>query len=109
MTASCVSQPGGLGLDSELARHGTAWVVECDLAGLLAGLGIDPGTAEEQEAVFAAEQEALAWCTTPPVEVPGRVADLVPTGPGLAAYLASADTARCADEDLPVVAAAFGR
>ncbi len=109
MTASCASQPGRLGLDSELARHGTAWVVEFDLAGLLAGLGIDPGAADDQESVFAAEQEALAQCTTLPVEVPGRCADLLPTGPGLAAYLTSSDIGRCADIDLPVVAAAFRR
>jgi hypothetical protein len=109
MTASCASQPGGFGPDGEVVRHGTAWVVEFDLAGLMAGLGIDPGTAEDQEAVLAAEQEALARCATPPVEVPGRGADLLPTGPGLAAYLASADPARCADDDLPVVAAAFRR
>jgi hypothetical protein len=109
MTASCASQPSGLGVGGDLARQGTWWLVEFDLAGLLAGLGIDPGTAETQEAVVAAEQEALAHCTRPPVEVPGRCADLVPAGPGLAAYLASADTARCADEDLPVVAAGFRR
>jgi Domain of unknown function (DUF222) len=109
MTAICASEPSGLGVDGDLARQGTWWVVEFDLAGLLAGLGIDQGTAENQEAVVAAEQEALAHCSRPPVEVPGRCADLVPTGPALAAYLASADTARCADEDLPVVAAGFRR
>jgi hypothetical protein len=109
MTANCASQPSGLGVGSDLPRQGAWWLVEFDLAGLLAGLGIDPGTAENQEAVVAAEQEALAHCTRQPVEVPGRCADLVPTGPGLAAYLASAETARCADEDLPVVAAGFRR
>jgi hypothetical protein len=115
MTVSGESQPeraaldNELALDKELARHGTCWVVDFDLAGLLAGLDIEPGRAEDQEALLTAEQEALAECTTPPVEVPGRVADLLPTGPGLAAFLASLDAIRCTEAELPDVAAAFRR
>src|SRR5215469_657573 len=87
----------------------TSFVVDFDLAGLLAGLGIDCGTPDDQEAVLAAEQEALAASPEPPVEVPGRVAALLPTGPGLAAWLASADIRQCSDADLPDMALGYRR
>jgi hypothetical protein len=67
----------------------TSFVVNFDLAGLMAGLGIECGGPDDQEAILAAEQEALAASPVPPVEVPGRVAGLLPTGPGLAAWLAA--------------------
>src|SRR5262245_29642632 len=87
----------------------TSFVIDFDLAGLLAGLGIDCGTADDQEAVFAAEQEALAASPEPPVEVPGRVAALLPTGAGLAAWLESAIIEQCADAELPDLALGFRR
>jgi hypothetical protein len=88
----------------------TSFVVDFDLAGLLAGLGIDCGTADDQEAVFAAEQEALAASPEPPVEVPGRVAALLPTGAGLAAWLESATSIeQCSDVELPDLALGYRR
>ena len=87
----------------------TSFVVDFDLAGLIAGLGIDCGNAEDQEAILAAEQAALAASPTPPVDVPGRVAGLLPTGPGLAAWLASASTSSVGDAELPDVALGYRR
>src|SRR5215472_15994946 len=87
----------------------TSFVVDVDLTGLLARLGIDCGTADDQEAVFAAEQDALAASPEPPAEVPGRVASLLPTGAGLAAWLESASIGQCSDADLPDVALGFRR
>ncbi|HEY7323599.1 MAG TPA: DUF222 domain-containing protein [Streptosporangiaceae bacterium] len=87
----------------------TSFVVNVDLAGLLAGLGIDCGTADDQEAVFAAEQEALAASPQPPVEVPGRVAALLPTGAGLAAWLEFGSIEQCSDLDLPDLALGYRR
>jgi len=87
----------------------TCLVVDFDLAGLMTRLGIDCGTADDQEAVFAAEQEALAASPEPPVEVPGRVAALLPTGAGLAAWLASTGIGDCSDDELPDVALGYRR
>jgi hypothetical protein len=87
----------------------TSFVVEMDLARLTADLGIDCGTLEDQEAVFAAEQEALAASPEPPAEVPGRVAALLPTGPGLAAWLASVSIGQCSDAELPDLALGYRR
>jgi hypothetical protein len=95
--------------EPELAQPGTSFVLDFDLAGLMAGLGIDCGTAADQDAILAAEQDALAHTASEPVEVPGRVAALLPTGPALAAWLAPASTIRCGSGDLADIAAGYRR
>lgn len=91
------------------ARPGTAFVIDFDLAGFIAGLGIDCGSPGEQDAIAAAGQAALADSPAGPAEVPGRGADLIPPGPALAAWLAAAPPDRCAGYDLPAVAAGYRR
>ncbi|MBO0825979.1 MAG: DUF222 domain-containing protein, partial [Actinobacteria bacterium] len=88
---------------------GTSFVFDFDLAGLMAGLGIDCGTDADQEAVLAAEQDALVHSKSEPVDVPGRVAALLPTGPALVAWLAPASTVDCASDDLADIAAGYRR
>jgi Domain of unknown function (DUF222) len=95
--------------ESPPTQPGTSFVFDFDLAGLMARLGIDCGTAADQEAILAAEQDALAHSTSEPVDVPGRVAALLPTGPALAAWLAPASTADCGSGDLADIAAAYRR
>jgi len=95
--------------EPELAQPGTSFVLDFDLAGLMAGLGIDCGTAADQDAILAAEQDALAHAASEPVEVPGRVAALLPTGPALAAWLAPASTNDCGSGDLADIAAGYRR
>ncbi|HXZ63245.1 MAG TPA: DUF222 domain-containing protein, partial [Streptosporangiaceae bacterium] len=91
------------------SQPATSWVFDCDLTSLLAGLGVDCGAADDQDAVLAAELDALERAATPPVLVPGRGAELLATGPGLAAWLAAAPPGECADADLPGIASAFRR
>lgn len=100
--SSPVSEP-------EPTQPGTSFVINLDLAGLMAGLGIDCGSAADQDAILAAEQDALAHCADEPVEVPGRVAALLPTGPALAAWLAPASTVDCGGGDLADIAAGYRR
>lgn len=91
--------------------QGTAWLYEFDLAGLLADLGLADltGTDEDQEAVLEAEQQALASCPSAPVELSGRIAEALPTGPGLAAWLAQTSPESSTDQDLVGIAAAYRR
>lgn len=93
----------------ELVQPGTSFVLDFDLASLIAGLGIDCGTAADQDAILAAEQDALAHSASEPVDVPGRVAALLPTGPALAAWLAPASAQDCGSGDLADIAAGYRR
>jgi hypothetical protein len=87
----------------------TSFVVGFDLAQLMARLGIECGGPDDQEAILAAEEEALAASPVPPVEIPGRVAGLLPTGPGLAAWLATASIPDSAEAELPDLALGYRR
>src|SRR5215472_9320003 len=93
----------------ELVQPGTSFVLDFDLASLIAGLGIDCGTPANQDAILAAEQDALAHSASEPVDVPGRVAALLPTGPALAAWLAPASTTDCGSGDLADIALGYRR
>src|SRR5215472_3529870 len=93
----------------ELVQPGTSFVLDFDLASLIAGLGIDCGTPANQDAILAAEQDALAHSASEPVDVPGRVAALLPTGPALAAWLAPASAQDCGGGDLADIAAGYRR
>jgi len=93
------------------AGQGTAWLYEFDLAGLLADLGLADltGTDEDQEAVLEAEQQALASCPAAPVDLSGRIAEALPTGPGMAAWLTQTSPESSTDRDLVGIAAAYRR
>jgi Domain of unknown function (DUF222) len=93
------------------ANQGTSWVFEFDLAGLLAGLGLSDagGDEEDQEAAFAAEQEALDAATAVPVDLAGPIAESMPPGPGLAAWLSNISLQNSSDRDLPGIVAAYRR
>jgi hypothetical protein len=82
--------------------QGTAWLYEFDLAGLLADLGLADLSKE-------AEQQALASCPSAPVDLSGRIAEALPTGPGLAACLAQTSPETSTDRDLVGIAAAYRR
>jgi Domain of unknown function (DUF222) len=64
---------------------------------------------EDQEAVLEAEQQALASRPAAPVDLSGRIAEALPTGPGLAAWLAQTSPESSTDRDLVGIAAAYRR
>ncbi len=88
------------------AQQATSFVIDFDLAGMLAGLGVDCSSPEDH-GVRLDDEQAAAGTTV--VDVPGRGADLLPAGPALAAWLMSAVPDRCADADLPDVAYGYHR
>ena len=91
------------------ARPGMAWSFELDLPALLADLGMpDSGAEEDQDALLAAEVAAMESAPAS-VGVPGRVAEALPAGPGLAAWLAGVRLPEAGDSDLPGLLAAFRR
>jgi hypothetical protein len=109
LPSSGAQEPSPPDCPPELVQPGTAFVLDFDLAGLMAGLGIDYGTVADQDAILSAEQNALAHAASEPVEVPGRVAALLPAGPALAAWLAPASTNDCGSGDLADIAAGYRR
>ncbi len=106
--------PGAGGADrlasAALGHQGTAWVYEFDLAGLLAELGLADltGTDDDQDALLEAERQADA-ASSATVDLSGRIAEALPPGPGLAAWLAQASPDESGDRDLPAIAAACRR
>ncbi len=91
-------------------RPGMSWSFDLDLPDLLTALGVpaaDPDA--DQEAVLAAEEAAIASAQAEPVELTGRVADVLPAGPGLAAWLAGISLPQAGDRELPAILAAFRR
>ena len=111
------------GLPGELAvpasgGSGTAWVYEFDLSGLLGELGIadltnvnDDGAdalllAAEPFQAAGNETGSSRWTS---VDLSGRIAESLPAGPGLAAWLARARPEDSADRDLAGIASAFRR
>jgi hypothetical protein len=90
---------------------GVQWAFECDLEGLLAAAGRTPDAAgyADQEEILAAEREARDSGNAAPVDVTGLVAENLPGGPGLAAWLSQLPAGQLADRDLPGAAAAFRR
>ncbi len=101
-----------------------SWSFRCDLAGALAGL--DPSltggdqeqlladlevverSASDAEASSANDGDSAAACDSASAML-GLVADALPTGPGLAAWVAQYPPAQLPDVDLPAVAAALRR
>ena len=90
---------------------GTAWISEFDLSTLLSDLGLNclGGDDGDQEAVLAAEQEALATYDATIVDITGRIAEYLPAGPALAAVLAQRGPAGVSDLELPGIAASYRR
>ncbi|HEY1640131.1 MAG TPA: DUF222 domain-containing protein [Streptosporangiaceae bacterium] len=121
--------------DSDAGR-GLSWSFDLDLAELLTSAqessssasaaasspehracrdcppGLDPAVWADQERQLAEERElieAAAAAGAEPRDLAAVIADRVPAGPGLAAWLSQADPGQCSDWDLPGVAAAFRR
>ena len=100
------------------SRDGLRWSWELDLGELLSAAGLvqagvagDPGEVVDQEASLAAEQELIeaSGGREQGRDLTGRLAEHVPAGPGLAAWLAAGPAGEWSDWDLPGVAAAFRR
>jgi len=92
------------------ARPGASWMFGFDLPGLLAGLGVAVcGPGEDQDAVLAAGEAGTGLAGTGAAEVPGRVAEALPAGPGLAAWLAGVSVPQAGDRELPALLAAYRR
>jgi hypothetical protein len=91
--------------------RGAAWVFDFDLAGLLneLGLGGSGGADDDQEDILTAKQEALDAYGGDQVDLTAQIAEHLPTGPGLAAILASCAPGEAADRDLPGIATACRR
>jgi hypothetical protein len=100
------------------ARDGMRWSWELDLGELLAAAGLiqagapgDPDEPVDQEASLAAEQELIraSGGRERGRDLTGRLAEHLPAGPGLAAWLAAGPSVEWSDWDLPAVAAGFRR
>jgi Domain of unknown function (DUF222) len=90
--------------------EGTSLLVDFDLAGLLAELGVPAaGAGEDQDEVLAAEEAALAAWPDAVVDLAGRVAGLLPGGAALAGWLTTVSMDQCSKADLAGVAAAYRR
>jgi hypothetical protein len=108
-------RPGRDQADSGSAQ-GLAWSYDLDLDEVLAAIGAvragDPADLEDptdQEASLAAELALVEASDAKPRDLTGVIADHLPAGPGLAAWLSNADPAVLADWDLAGVAAAYRR
>jgi hypothetical protein len=100
------------------ARDGLRWSWELDLGELLSAAGLvqagtpdELGEAVDQEASLAAEQELIeaSGGRGEGRDLTGRLAEHLPAGAGLAAWLAAGPAGEWSDWDLPGVAAAFRR
>jgi uncharacterized protein DUF222 len=126
--------PGACGDSSPATPGGLSWFWELDLDAVLAAItgsplwlrATRPGTQpadpddrgpaqqeerdpEADEAEYQEALEAGRVRTTPLGYVAGRVAETLPTGPGLAAWLAHAETNQLEDGALAGIAAAYHR
>jgi len=95
------------------AGDGLRWSFEFDLESVLAEIGrpLSSSAGEDQEAILAAEDEArdneARDGGAPSEDLAGLIAEHLPAGPGLAAWLAQQDPAQLPDRDLPGTAAAY--
>ena len=80
---------------------GLSWTCDLDLERLLAAIGVSSPDVADEEAV-AADAGTVR-------EVTGLIADQLPAGPGLAAWIAGVDVSEAGEWDLPGVASAFRR
>jgi Domain of unknown function (DUF222) len=111
-------------LDAGPAEGGLQWSFDFDLEAVLSAIGrpVDTGGADDQEEILAAELESLDRDDVGQSDgggpggpggsggdLAGLVAESLPAGPGLAAWLSQRDAGDLSDRDLPGVAAAFRR
>jgi hypothetical protein len=111
-------------LDAGPAGGGLQWSFDFDLEAVLAAVGrpVDAGGADDQEEILAAELEARdrdgvgqsgggvpGGAGGLGGDLAGVVAESLPAGPGLAAWLSQRDAGDLSDRDLPGAAAAFRR
>ncbi|HEX3492732.1 MAG TPA: hypothetical protein VHU92_25540, partial [Streptosporangiaceae bacterium] len=99
--------PAVTGADLHSRGEGLAWACELDLGQLLAAVGATQlGTADDEQ---AAAEEAAAAGASRPQDRTGAVADQVPPGPALAAWVWGTDVRQVSEWDLPGLASAFHR
>ncbi|HEX3489040.1 MAG TPA: DUF222 domain-containing protein [Streptosporangiaceae bacterium] len=100
--------PAATGADLHSRGEGLAWSCDLDLGELLASIGVGQvGEAGDEQ---AAAQEAAALDQEGTArDLTGAVADQLPAGPGLAAWVSGADVRAVSEFDLPGVASAFHR
>ncbi|HEX3492786.1 MAG TPA: DUF222 domain-containing protein, partial [Streptosporangiaceae bacterium] len=100
--------PAATGADLHSRGEGLAWSCELDLGELLASIGVSQlGPAGDEQA--AAEEAAALDQDGTVRDLTGAVADHLPAGPGLAAWIADTDVRALPEFDLPGVASAFRR
>ncbi|MGH3275716.1 MAG: DUF222 domain-containing protein, partial [Streptosporangiaceae bacterium] len=92
---------------------GLRWSFECDLVSALEALGVplrDDWDGVDQDEDLAAELAARDQGDVPSAgDRSGAVAEVLPAGPGLAAWLSGADPVTASGRDLVAMAAAFRR
>jgi hypothetical protein len=96
-------------MDTDLHSRGEglAWSYELDLGQLLAAVGATQlGTADDEQ---AAAEEAAASGASRPQDRTGAVADQLPPGPALAAWVSGTDVRQVSEWDLPGLASAYHR
>jgi hypothetical protein len=96
--------------------EGLSWSYELDLEALLSAIGVtragDPAELDDpsdQEASLAAELALVEAEDSTSRDLTGVIADHLPAGPGLAAWLSNARPGELSDWDLPGIAAAYRR
>jgi hypothetical protein len=91
--------------ESSMGDGGLRWSFEFDLAGVLAAIGrpLEAAGDAGQEEILAAGDGDESAC----VDLAGVVAECMPAGPGLAAWLSAQVPGGAADRDLAGLAAAF--
>jgi hypothetical protein len=92
---------------------GLRWSFDFDLESVLAEMGCPTQgggpDGETQEEILAAELEARDRDGAVQTDLTGAVAEYLPTGPGLAAWLSQQSVGHLTDRDLPGAVAAFRR
>jgi hypothetical protein len=101
------------GPDGPAGGDGLRWSFDFDLESVLAEMGCPTQgggpDGETQEEILAAELEARDRDGAVQTDLPGAVAEYLPTGPGLAAWLSQQSAGQLTDGDLPGAVAAFRR
>lgn len=110
-SASFPGSGSDLGPESGAGGGGLRWGFEFDLAGVLAAMGrsLDGGGAGDQEEILAAELAARDGDGRVSVDLAGVVAEALPAGPGLAAWLSQQVPGGVSDRDVAGLAGAFRR
>jgi Domain of unknown function (DUF222) len=97
------------GIGRTAASGGALGALGSGLPGGAANAGGDPAADPFDDEAIAAEMAQIEATAGPPQDLTGRIAEHLPAGPGLAAWLSTADVDEVSDYDLPAIAAGFRR